>query len=131
MLCRLTNKDLNSSFVKNSLNSMHRIQLETLFKKLAEDPDHPDRISIKGIKELGKLLGQDLTLDEWTIIAKETVEQDIGGEYVSLEKMIDYIEKAYEEVKIDPYNLIRDLILNADGGGLVDLDGDVNLKKFK
>lgn len=131
MLCRLTNKDLNSSFVDNSINPLHRKQLETVFQRVSENPDFPDRVSIQGVKEVGYLFGQEFKMDEWLIIAKESLEEDIGGEYVALEKFVDYVEKIYEEVKIDPYNLIKDLLVNANQGDLVSLDGDVNLHKFK
>lgn len=131
MLIRLTNKDLNSSFVNNSITPLHKNQLLAAFSKISDNPDFPDRVSINGIKEVGMLFGQNFKMDEWLIIVKESMENDIEGEFISLQRFIDYIQKVNEEIKIDPYNLIRDLLINADGGNLVSLDGDISLEKFR
>ena len=134
-MCRLTNEHLNSSFVFNSMNPLHKNQLLTVFQKISGDPDIPDRVSIHGIKEVGYLFGQNFTMDEWLIISKETIEkgEDGTGEapFISYDRFIDYIEKLTEETKIDPYNMIKELLTSAEDGNLVSLDGDVNLRSLK
>lgn len=48
-------------------------------------------------------------MDEWLIITKECLE-DGSTELISYEKFTDYVEKLNEEVKIDPYNLVKELL---------------------
>ena len=126
----------------------------TAFAKIAHNLDigdfDNDSISIHGIKDLGKLFGQDFTMDEWLIITKECLEEG-STDLISYEKFTDYIEKMNEEIKIDPYNLIKELLtekgedqrkfefyrggvnffLEDEDNGLVSLDGDVSLRKLR
>ncbi len=76
-------------------------------------------------------------MDEWVIITKECLEEG-SSENISYEKFAGYIEKINEEIKMDPYNLIKELFCsekvdsdNKKSGGLVSLDGEVSLQRIK
>lgn len=59
--------------------------------------------------------------------AKETVE----GDMIPLDTLIEYTEKIAEESKIDPCNVIKELLISSEIKGLVTHQGDIDLSKLR
>lgn len=119
MLNRQTGQATDAEFVRNSINPLHRQQIRTIFTKIAgaSNPqgfsEAEDKITITGLRDLGTLVGQNLTEEEWTIIAQESLEDNEVGDMILIEKVIACVEKMADDTKIDPYNLIKDLLTAA------------------
>lgn len=113
MLNRQIGASADTEFVKNSIHPLHKSQITKLFEKISHGDLPPsvtmpkDRITLTGLRDLGYLLGQRFTEDEWTILAHECLEEDDGGsEMVIIDKLMSTVEKMVSETKTDPYNLI-------------------------
>ena len=116
MLNRQTGSATDPDFVKNSIHPLHKQQIQTVFSKIsaAAGMMGRDRISVAGVRDVGYMLGQALSEEEWMVVAQEGLEEDeTGGEGVVLEKVLACIEKMADDTKLDPYVLIRKLLVDA------------------
>lgn len=120
MLNRQLGTATDAEFVKNSIHPLHKTQMTKLFEKISHGDLPPsvsmpkDRITMTGLRDLGYLLGQRFTDDEWAILAHECLEEDNGGsEMIIIDKMITTVEKMVSETKTDPYNLIKAVLTDA------------------
>ena len=120
MLNRQLGTTTDAEFVKNSMHPLHKTQITKLFEKISHGDLPPsvtmpkDRITLTGLKDLGHLLGQRFTEDEWAILAHECLEEDDGGsEMIIIDKLTSTVEKMVSETKTDPYNLIMAVLREA------------------
>ena len=120
MLNRQTGSANDVDFVKNSIHPIHRQQIVTLFAKIAHGSTGgksslpTDRLSIMGVRDLGYMLGQHLTEEEWTIVAQEGLEDTDTSQMIIIDKIVSVIEKMADDTRIDPYNLIKSLLEDAN-----------------
>jgi hypothetical protein len=120
MLNRQMGTATDAEFIKNSMHPLHKAQMNKLFEKISHGDLPPsvsmpkDRITMTGLRDLGYLLGQRFTEDEWAILAHQCLEEDDGGsEMIIIDKMISTVEKMVSETKTDPYNLIKEVLQEA------------------
>lgn len=118
MLHRQIGCSTDPEFIKNSIHPLHMAQIQTLFAKIASGSGGNttlgrDRITILGLRDLGYMLGQKLTDEEWTIVAQEGLEDNDRGEMIILDKVVSCIEKMQDDTKNDPYNLLKKLLEDA------------------
>lgn len=109
MVYRKESQLLNSSFVENSLADLHKEQIFQAYNKILGDPDMTTGLDLKGLKDLSYLFGQEFETDEWLICYKETKRN--LKELVYIDKLVSYLEKIGEETKLDPFNVIREVII--------------------
>ena len=128
MINRDTSQNLNSSFVKNSIQPTHKSQVESLFAKIAGVDQARDKLSILGARDLGYLLGQEFDAEELTIFVNECLEEGDKGDMILLENVLSFLEKRAEQTKMDPYNLIRDQLMQlSESEMIINEGGNVDL----
>lgn len=119
LLRRQTGLNTDLEYVKNSMHPLHKSQLTTLFQKISQS-DNPsnaqlpsDRFKLMGIRDLGHLLGQPVSEDSWAIFAQECVGHGEQDEMVLSDRLVNCLEKMYDDTKIDPYHIAKEVIVDA------------------
>ena len=132
MLAHVTGKSTDVEFVRNSLHPLHKVQVLALCSQLARKSGESvrrDRLEIMGIKDLAYLLGQNLTEEEWMIVAQECLAEE--EEVVTLDKLLSCIEKMADDTKKDPYNIMLEVISDSNyRDELVNQSQNIDLKAF-
>ena len=123
---RSTSEYLNSSFVNDSLNGIYLEQIRQVYGKILGEDGVNSGISIRSLKDLSHLFGQDFEKDEWLICFKESMDSD--NHIVKADRLAAFSEKISEETKIDPYNVLKKIIENEITIGL---NNKISLKFLK